>query len=516
MSAIDLSVLTPPALPDGSLVVSGAWASSNDGSTNRLGSSTLSAAAQLALYPLTPYGAFTVRFIAYFVNSAAPATSYIYPGICKQPNGDEYEIVLSRGTGETRGALWVQKTGSDLGPTYVGTSGTTFAQNTKYEITASVSGTTTRVFAVSAQRLTDGYWLTSAGAWQAAQTVALNVTDSSPIGYGGACTLNIYASAVDSYLYVFSVVDQNISYKRTQATPVITKGATYNGILADSLAAPAACFNGASYALTVSIWNITNAKWYSVFFTSADLKTWTYVSGSLLSPGGTDYILGNAGLEYFSGKYWFAYNHYPSAGTPAIGLQYSTDLLTWNNVNTSLIASAADPDLVYNPISGLLELWYIGTTDRAVYMYDSPDGLTWTSRGKFMDVPAVCKFDFGEPSVYYQGNTRYLTHDCSVTSSGDRFSIEQFSVNRDTTWVMSGVAIAPWSNAFESTQTFDADVVMADLSDGRGKIPRMLYAGSDIVSATNNTDSSIGYAEYAKGGQKTLLALQAVNRGSTY
>ena len=33
---------------------------------------------------------------------------------------------------------------------------------------------------------------------------------------------------------------------------------------------------------------------------------------------------------------------------------------------------------------------------------------------------------------------------------------------------------------------------LADIGDGRGKILRLIYAGSDTNSPTDNTDSSIG------------------------
>src|SRR4051812_34058398 len=106
----------------------------------------------------------------------------------------------------------------------------------------------------------------------------------------------------------------SIAFTRLQSTPVLAKGGTYGGIQADALAAPAVCWDGTRWVMTVSIWNVAGQKWHSIFLTASDLAgTWSYVASSLRTPGGTDYILGNGGLAWFGGKYWFAYNAYQTS-----------------------------------------------------------------------------------------------------------------------------------------------------------------------------------------------------------
>lgn len=290
-------------------------------------------------------------------------------------------------------------------------------------------------------------------------------------------------------------------FVRAQTTPVIAKGATYDGVFADALAAIAYCWDGTRFVATVSVWNTAAGKWYSIFLTSADLVTWAYVTGSLRSPSGGNVILGNGGIAWFGGKYWFAYNEY--GGAADVLISHSTDLLTWTDLGaivprtTGEDASQYDPHLVVNPYSGLLECWFVGSNNRKVLMADSPDGSTWTARGVFLDGALPFDQDFGEPSAFYPGDgSRCLICDGGV-DSGHRHTFLFRSAARDTTWVVGGSINGPSTvNAWENVQTFDgACDAVYDLGDG----PRvyMLYAGSDVVSATDNTDSSIGLAYHA-------------------
>lgn len=311
--------------------------------------------------------------------------------------------------------------------------------------------------------------------------------------YSGACTQSARAAS-------FLITNNpSASFTRSSTTPNLTKGGTYNAWVADALAAPTVCFDGTKWVLSVSFWSIANAKWASGFFTSTDnMATWTYVANSLWVPEGTDYILGNAGLEYFAGKYWFAYNHYPAstgAGPGVIvGLAHSTDLLTWTIVADPHLTDAADLEFSINPYNGRLELWYIKASDRSCWMQDSPDGITWTSQGQMLATPTWANFNFGEPSVFYYRGERYLLVDCSTTANAYRYLAMLKSPNRDTTWELMGTALPVSANTWETGQVFDAAAFMANLNDGRGTIPRLLYAGSDTHSSTDNTNSSIGLA----------------------
>jgi hypothetical protein len=300
----------------------------------------------------------------------------------------------------------------------------------------------------------------------------------------------------------------------SSANPVLTKGGSYGGWTADALAAPSVCYDGTQYVMTVSLWSIANSQWASAFFTSPDLSTWTYVSGSLWAPSGGDYIVGNAGLAWFGGKYWFAYGHYPSSAGN-IGLAYSTDLISWTVVNSTLLTTGADANLCVNPTTGLLELWYIITSSRDIHMTSSPDGTTWTDQGDFLSPTSECSSNFGEPSVFYLGTTRYLLHDCA-TNTGFRHIALRHSVNQDTTWVYDGIAFTIQSAAWEAGQVFDGCVILSDTKDGNGNIPRLLYAGSDTHSSTDNTDSSIGLAYMPLMAARQVSVNQAVNRAGTY
>lgn len=335
--------------------------------------------------------------------------------------------------------------------------------------------------------------------------------------YAGSCTQSARAASF--------ILTRNPTsgFTRYSTSPVLTKGSTYNSWTADALAAPSVCHDGTQYVMTVSFWSVANSKWASGFFTSSDMTSWSYVANSLWAPGGTDYILGNAGIEWFGGKYWFAYNHYPS-GTGSgpdilVGLAHSTDLLTWTVVSSSHLTDAADLEFSINPYNRKLELWYIKATDRSVHMEDSPDGTTWTDQGQFFASPSWANYNFGEPSVFYYGGARYMLCDCSTTANAYRYLAMIKSPNMDTTWEVMGTGLPISANAWETGQVFDAAAIVANLNDGRGTIPRLLYAGSDTHSSTDNTNSSIGLAyntTFAALVLKPTIVRQAVNRASTF
>ncbi len=295
-----------------------------------------------------------------------------------------------------------------------------------------------------------------------------------------------------------------IQFKRLQSTPVLAKGSTYDGWTADAIASPSACWDGSQYVMAVSMWSIANSQWSSAFFTSSDLVTWSYVSGSNRPPTGSNYILGNGAIVWWQSKYWYAYTAYPSGmGTYATVLDHSTDLLTWTNVSTSVTGGGGDPRLVVNPTSGNLELWSINSS-REVIFADSPDGSTWTSHGVYLTSPAWNNDTsyFGSSGVFYDADgTRYCMPDILSGSSygGPRMKALFASPGLNITWTTNGTCLGPNEfNAWESQQVFDNGTLVQsgpwDRSDGRGPQLWMLYAGGDNVSPTDNTDSSIGLA----------------------
>jgi hypothetical protein len=286
------------------------------------------------------------------------------------------------------------------------------------------------------------------------------------------------------------------AFTRIQSTPVLAKGATYNSIVADALASPAVTWDGARWVMTISIWNVANAKWYSIFFTSPDLLTWTYVANSLVAPTGSDYILGNSGLVWWNSKYYWAYSHYPPSTPNGVTLATSTDLLAWTIVGDPINGTShrSDPMLTVNPTSGLLELWTGNFTSQYLIRDTSVDGITWTDNyaTHFMDSPAWITSNLGGQSVWYSHGTRYMSTDGAIVP-GERFNAMFSGASSLTPY---GYALCRRSaNAWENTQTFELCCVgPVDRGDGRGTKLWALYCGSDVVSGVDNTDSSIGLA----------------------
>ena len=277
------------------------------------------------------------------------------------------------------------------------------------------------------------------------------------------------AYAVDStgYTSYGSILSFTTNYFRElQDSPVLINGGVYNGWEADAFAAPAATYDGTRYVMTVSMWSIAENCWATGFFTSPDMKTWTYVNNSLLMPDSLpvtsgDYVLGNAGIAWFQGKYWFAYDYGPTS----LAIANSTDLLHWNIVVATLASYGADAALDINPVSGKLEVWYM-TSARHIHMQDSSNGVTWTDKGDYLSGgPPGLEADFGEPSVFYLGTIRYMTFD-GGSVSGQRNLILAHSVNQDTTWVFDGLALSnKTNNEWESNQVFDGSILVTDLGE---------------------------------------------------
>jgi hypothetical protein len=318
----------------------------------------------------------------------------------------------------------------------------------------------------------------------------------------------VFTISIGAQVYIGPVITfPNYPFTQVGTTPVLLKGSTYDGWTADALAAPAmtnlvsnGTFAG-KYVMTVSFWSIANSQWASGFFTSPDLSSWTYVSGSLQTPSGGDYIKGNSGIVYSGSVFIWAYTHYNiSDPNHHITIATSTDLINWTVVNSSPTGALADgdPSLNYNP-NGTLELWTDDndTNPGKCKLYTSVDsGTTWTPQSLFYTFPGnIGGFNTGEPSVYYIGNERYLVYDLGVSSLGGRYTQITSSPYQSNGWdweqtANSSNAGLPW----QSNQVFDAAVIVADTGDGRGLIPRMLYAGSDGNSPQDNTNSSIGLA----------------------
>jgi hypothetical protein len=241
--------------------------------------------------------------------------------------------------------------------------------------------------------------------------------------------------------------------------------------------------------MTVSLWSIADNVWASAFFASTDLKVWTYINNSLIRPPESEArtILGNGGLAWFDNKYWFNYQN----NGDQVGLSWSTDLLTWNLVSGSIVAAGYDPAINVNMAGNGLEMWYVHPVSRAIYLMTSSNGLAWSSATLYLAKNSYYSADFGAPSVFYMNGIRYMVVDSSVIS-GNRNIHLYHSVGSNTTWVYDGFFITTnFAKAWENKQSSDCAVIVADLNDGWGNVPRVLYVGSDNLSAIDDTHSSI-------------------------
>ncbi len=282
-------------------------------------------------------------------------------------------------------------------------------------------------------------------------------------------------------------------FARIQNTPVLAKGGTYNSVVADALAAPSATWDGTRFVMTASIWNIANSKWYSIFLTSPDLITWTYVANSLRSPAGSDYILGNGSILWWGSKYYFAYSHYVLSGSFTVTLDYSTDLLSWTNVADPLYSGVTDPGLNLGP-TGNIELWSGGGGGTDTHFADSPDGTNWTDHGIYHSAPAWSTGGYGEAHAFCVTGARWLVSD--VAAELGRLRALYKSTGFNTVWTNQGTCLGASSvNAWEGAQVFDGAIVGAfDLGNGLGTKLWLLYAGGDNRSLADNTNSSVGLA----------------------
>lgn len=288
------------------------------------------------------------------------------------------------------------------------------------------------------------------------------------------------------------------------STPVLGKGGSYGGWTANAFAAPGFTSDGTQFVLTVSLWSVANSKWATAFFTSPltgsnALTQWTYVTNSLQTPQGSDYIIGNGDVKHWGSQYYWTYDHYPSGslGSTPLSIATSSNLTSWSVLSGGTTPSGAyvDPALAINP-NGNLELYAMDSSRAGVWLWTTTNGTSWSGPTEIFTFPSYCSF-CGEPSVFYIGTARYLTFDNSPSplATNARFTQMVVSPAQNTTWYNLGDVNLPQSAySWQSVEVFDAAEIVADTGDGLGNIPRMLFAGGDNNSTTDNTDSSIGYA----------------------
>jgi hypothetical protein len=313
-------------------------------------------------------------------------------------------------------------------------------------------------------------------------------------------------------------------FTRDSNTPVLLNhnqgGANVAGLQPDAWAAPSACWNGSQWVGTFSLWNIAAQLWYSLFFTSPDLRTWTYIANSLQSPSGSDYIIGNSGIAYFNGKYFWCYQHYPNGTSLTLtALAYSTDLTsggtpTWTIVGDPIInntVSANDPTLMINPSTGNLELWSVtpaSLSGRTLQMAVSSDGLTWpstwTTVSDFFTEVSSPPYGLGASAPWYSNSVGFVSHDQILGGIGTPRSIGMLAGTGLLTYSSTPILQSDASLAWQDVQVFDSfQLGPVDPSSGPGGSTLwMLYAGGTNDSAADDTDSCIGLAWMADPTQE--------------
>lgn len=315
------------------------------------------------------------------------------------------------------------------------------------------------------------------------------------------------------------VMGTPFEFKKYQDAPILTKGGTYDGWKADAFAAPSVTWNGSIFAMTASMWDNTRMKWASGFFTSTLLvSNWTYVSGSLRAPQGSDYILGNGGICWFKNRFYFAYLHYPNppvGGALNLAIQHSTDLLNWTTdvdpLTTDSLGNTVkqgDPGLNIGP-NGELELWTVINNTNDAFSYSSTDGVTWTLTsgvngynigGLNYSGGGSAATGFGEAHCLVYSGKRYLTADQSNRSDSHdgRVRVMFQSAASPVAWdTPLGSCLGPSSvnsMAWQVVQVFDGMMFGPFNAGGLTNVFWKVFAGGDNNSGTDNTDSSIGLA----------------------
>ena len=132
--------------------------------------------------------------------------------------------------------------------------------------------------------------------------------------------------------------------------------------------------------------------------------------------------------DKFNGyRFWMAYTPLPyyDEGEENPCIAVSNDLIYWtvpdgfdnftNNPLDRPISSKekylSDTDLIYNPNTALLEVWYRGyqrSTAEYIYRKTSSDGVTWSDREEIYTMESTNATNLLCPSVIYENNKYYI------------------------------------------------------------------------------------------------------------
>lgn len=133
------------------------------------------------------------------------------------------------------------------------------------------------------------------------------------------------------------------------------------------------------------------------------------------------------GSKFNGYRFWMAYTPLPyydeSQENPCIAV--SNDLIYWtvpdgfdnftdnplDRPDLTKEQYLSDTDLIYNPNTALLEVWYRGykrSTAEYIYRKTSSDGVTWSDREKIYTMKSTNATNLLCPSVIYENNKYYI------------------------------------------------------------------------------------------------------------
>lgn len=168
-------------------------------------------------------GAFNVNNATVQSNRAVASAANQIGAKTDTPPSDDYQVicrVVSTTAGHSHTGCFVRQSGSNLYSVTIDANQLKIYKNfgaaiyaevpfansngSAYDIYVDVSGSSTTTLVVKMKRVSDGYWLTSGGSWQASEATVLTQTDSSTPNTTGACGVWINQNAAIDSFYAYT------------------------------------------------------------------------------------------------------------------------------------------------------------------------------------------------------------------------------------------------------------------------------------------------------------------------
>ena len=208
-------------------------------------------------------------------------------------------------------------------------------------------------------------------------------------------------------------------------------------------------------------------------------------------------------------NYWMAYTPYPYSNdkfeNPCIA--YSDDGFKWVNINANPLDDPngngydSDTDLIYNPVSGLLECWYrwvSPSTDNprreVIYRQTSNDGLNWSTKEIVFDNSTGDYANLLSPAVIVDDNKYKMW---VVQSSHSPVSIDYYEspINDMTNWTKlssveitasdRGSTVRPWHiDVIKDNSEFVILGQFINSTDASAKCSLFVFKTTDSITYT--------------------------------